>query len=264
LDIVVCIKQVPDPEQFSKITLDPVKGTIQREKVPPVINPLDRHALEEGLKIRERFSGKLIAISMGPPQAKEVLESALAMGADEAILLCDRAFAGADTLATAYPLADAIQKLGKCDLIFCGNETVDGATGQVGPQLAELLGVPHITYVSEIEFTNERSLIVKRAIEYGYLKIQVELPILLSVIKDINRPRLPTVQGIMEAMGKEIRTWGAADIKAEEATIGLAGSPTQVIGSTEVKTERKRDILEGSPEKMAEEAVKKLRELEAI
>lgn len=264
LDIVVCIKQVPDPEYFSKITIDPVKQTIRREGIPTIMNPLDKHALEEGLRIKERFSGRITAISMGPPNTREVLEEALAMGIDNAVLLCDRAFAGADTLATAFPLASGIKKLGNFDLILCGNETVDGATGQVGPQLAELLGIPHITFVSEIEWSGERNLIVKRTLERGYMKLQVTLPVLLSVVRGINEPRLPTVLGIMEATEKEITCFNANDIDVPEGTIGLNGSPTRVTDVFEHESKRRCEILEGRPEDAVKRAIKRLHELKAI
>ena len=216
------------------------------------------------MRIRERFSGKVTAISMGPPQAKETLEEALAMGIDDAVLLCDRAFAGADTLATAYPLAGAIEKLGKFDLILCGNESVDGATGQVGPQIAELLDIPHVTYVNKVEFADGGTLIVTRTIEWGYLKIKVRLPALLTVVRKINQFRLPTVMGIIEATGKEIKVWNAEDIQAKNETIGLDGSPTRVIGGFELESKRKGEILEGTPEVMARKAVEKLHELGVI
>ncbi|MFC1974620.1 electron transfer flavoprotein subunit beta/FixA family protein [Chloroflexota bacterium] len=264
LDIVVCIKQVPDPEHFSEITLDPVSQVIRREGIPSIINPLDKHALEEGLRIRERFSGKVTAISMGPPQVREALEETLAMGVDDAVLLCDRAFAGADTLATAYVLAAGVQKLGRFDLILCGNETVDGATGQVGPQLAELLDIPHVTYVNEVEFIDEGALIARQALEHGYLKVQVKLPALIAVTKEINQFRLPTVLAIMKAAGREIRTWGCDDTEVERDTIGLGGSPTQVVGVFEHKFKRRGEILEGSPEEVAKKAITRLRELGAI
>lgn len=264
MDIIVCIKQVPNPEHFSKITIDPQKGTIRREGIPAVVNPWDRHALEEALRIRERFSGKVTAISMGPPQAREALEEALAMGIDDAVLLCDRAFAGADTLATAYALAGAIKKLGKFDLVLCGNETVDGATGQVGPQVAELLGVGHVTYVNKVEFVDGESLIATRTIERGCLKVKVRLPALLAVVREINKFRLPTALSIIEATKKEIKTWTNKDIGAREETIGLSGSPTQVTGGFKLELKRKCEILDDSPEVMAKEAVEKLRELGAI
>jgi electron transfer flavoprotein beta subunit len=220
--------------------------------------------MEEALRIKEKFSGKVTAISMGPPQAKEVLQDALAMGADEAVLLCDMAFAGADTLATAYPLARGIQKLGHFDLIICGNETVDGATAQVGPQLAEFLGIPHITSVIEVEFTNEKSMLVKRALEHGYLKVEVEPPVLITVLEEINEFRLPSIMGIMEASSREIKVWDSSAIEADKEKLGLGGSPTRVTSSFEVESKRRREVLEGSPQEATQAAIKKLRELGAI
>lgn len=264
MEVIVCIKQVPHPDYFPKIQFDPKRGTIIREGIPAIINPLDRHALEEALRIKEKFPGRVIALSMGPPQAREALEEALAMGADEAILLCHKAFAGADTLATAYTLSCAIRKLGHFDLILCGNETIDSGTSQVGPQLAEFLSIPSIIQVKGIEFISERSLIVKRALEYGYLKVKVELPVLLAVTSEINKPRLPTVIGIMEALKKEIKIWGPKDIGAEEEKIGILGSPTRVIGIEEYKTERRREVFQGLPQEVVRKAVKRLRELRAL
>jgi electron transfer flavoprotein beta subunit len=261
LNVVVCIKQVPHPEHFSRITLDPARQTITREGIPAIINPLDRHALEEALKIREQFSGKVTAISMGPPQARQALEEALAIGADNAMLLCDKSFAGADTLATAYSLACGIKKLGDFALILCGNETVDSATGQVGPQLAELLDVPHVTSVIQISFEQGNTLIAKQALEQGYMKVRVKLPALLAVAKEINQPRLPTVLGIMEARNKELQVWGTSDIEATPDTIGLAGSPTQVAGIFKRDITRRREILKGTPEQITKKAVERLREL---
>ena len=260
-NIIVCIKQVPHPEYFSQISLDPTQHRITREGIPAIVNPLDSNALEEGLRIRERLSGKVTVISMGPPQARDAVEEALAIGADDAILLCDQAFSGADTLATAYTLASSIQKRGHFDLILCGNETIDSATGQVGPQLAELLDIPHVSFVNQVAFEQGRSLIVKRALEQGYMKVRVKLPALLSVTKEINQPRLPTVWGIMEARSKEIKVWGAADIKAVPDTIGLAGSPTQVTEIFKLDIKRKSEIYQGSPPEIARKAVSRLQEL---
>ena len=261
LSIIVCIKQVPHPEHFSQITLDPARQTITREGIPAIINPLDRHALEEGLKIREEFSGKVTAMSMGPPEAGRALEEALAMGADDAVLLCDQSFAGADTLATAYSLACGIKRLGRFALILCGNETIDSATGQVAPQLAEFLDIPHVTSVTEVAFEQTDSLIVRQALEGGYMKVRVKLPVVLAVAKEINQPRLPTVWAIMEASSKEMQIWGSSDIGASQDMIGLAGSPTQVTGIFERDTTRRREILEGSPSQMAKKAVDRLHEL---
>ena len=264
LDIVVCIKQVPDPQHFSKITLDPVKQTIRREGIPAIMNPLDRHAVEEALRLREKYGGKITAITMGPPQAAEILQDACAMGVNDVIMLSDRVFAGADSLATVYPLAAAIQKIGKFDLVICGNESVDGATQQVGPQLAELLGIPHVTYVNKIENFTAGSMTVNRVIEQGYLKIHLQLPALITVVKEINKYRLPTVMSIMEATCREITVWSNNDIHVDGEKIGLDGSPTNVFGVFEQKSTRKRNMLEGTPEEVAKQAVQWLRKLEAM
>ena len=263
LNIIVCIKQVPHPEHFSRITLDPTRQTISREGIPAIINPLDLHALEEALRIREESSGKVTVISMGPPQARCALEEALAIGADNAVLLCDKSFAGADTLATAYSLACGIKKLGRFALILCGNETIDSATGQVGPQLAEFLDIPHVTSVTQIAFEQGNSLIVRQALEGGYMKVRVKLPAVLAVSKEINQPRLPTVWAIMEARNKEMQVLGASDIGAAADMVGLAGSPTQVTGIFERDTKRRREILEGSPSQITKKAVDRLQELVA-
>ena len=259
LNIVVCVKQVTNPDYFSDITLDPETGRIEREKVPSVFNPMDENALEEALRLREKFSGKVTAISMGPPQAKEVLDWALTLGADEAVLLCDRAFAGGDTLATAYVLAEAVEKIGQVDIILCGNEAADGSTQQVGPQIAELLGLPHITYVNELTFTGEKTAVAKRAIEYGYLKIEVNLPVLFSVLRDINEPRTATAEGIITLGDKVFKTWTAEDIGLDAESIGLEGSPTRVAGVFEQKLERQREVLQGTTEDIVNDAVERLR-----
>ena len=261
LNIIVCIKQVPHPEHFSRIGLDVARQTITREGIPAVINPLDRHALEEALRIREESSGRVTAISMGPPEARRALEEALAIGADDAVLLCDKCFAGADTLATAYSLACGIKKLGHFALILCGNETIDSATGQVGPQLAEFLDIPHVTSVTQIAFEQEGSLIARQALEGGYMKVRVRLPAVLAVTKEINAARLPTVWTIMEARSKEMQVWAASDIGATAGMIGLAGSPTQVTGIFEHDTTRRREILDGTPSQIAKKAVGRIQEL---
>lgn len=261
INIVVCIKQVPHPEHFSKISLDPETKTIIREGIPVIINPPDRSALEEGLRIKEKFLGHVIAISMGPPKAREAMEEALAIGADEAVLLSDKAFAGADTLATAYTLACGIQKLGDLDLILCGNESVDGGTSQVGPQIAEFLHLPLVTQVEAIDFTEAKTLRVKQVVEQGYMIVELELPALLTVTKRINQPRLPTVTGIIEATQKEIRTWSLTDLGVEEDRVGLAGSPTQVTDIYEHKLGHKGEILSGPPSQVVTKALQRLREL---
>lgn len=260
LNIVVCVKQVANPDYFSQITLDPETGAIQREKVPSVLNPMDENAIEEALRLREKYSGKVTAISMGPPQAKEVLDWALTLGADEAILLCDRAFAAADTLATAYVLAAGIKEICPVDIIFCGNEAADGATQQVGPQIAELLGFPHISNINELIVNEDKTALVKRIIEYGHLKIETNLPVLVTVSREINEPRTATAEGILTLMDKVYKEWGLKDIRVDEKNIGLEGSPTRVGKVYEQKIERERVILEGTPEEMVNTAIERLRE----
>jgi len=258
--IIVCIKQVPDPRYLSKITIDPITKTIRRENIPAVMNPLDKNALEEAIRIREQFGGKVITISMGPPQAERVCRDALAMGVDEAILLCDRILAGSDTLATAYALSLAIKKLGNFDIVFCGNETVDGSTAQVPPQLAEFLKVPHVTRVRKIMSIDGNEMVVERTIEYGYMKVKVKLPAVIAVTKEINEPRLPTVSAILKCYKKGIIKWTASDIGASPRSVGLEGSPTKVTDVFSPEVKRKREIFEGPVDKEVEWLIEKLHE----
>lgn len=264
LQIVVCLKQVPHPEHFSQITLDPVHHTVIRTGIPTVLNPLDHHALEAALALREQFSGEVTAISMGPPRAGEILQAAFAVGADRSVLLCDEAFAGADTLATARTLAAGIKKLRNFDLILAGSKTVDSGTAQVGPQLAELLAIPHVSNVMEITATDEHTLIVKRKLEDGYVKLKVQLPALLTIVKEINQPRLPTVLGIMEATRKEITSWGLRELEIKPDLVGLRGSPTQVTGVFTRHAGRQGEKLTGTPEEVVQTALQKLRKMEAL
>lgn len=257
-DIVVCVKQVPHPDYLGKISLDPTTGTINREGIPAVINPGDRNALEEALRIRERFSGRVVVLTMGPPQARKALEEALAMGADAAIHLCDRAFAGADTLATAQTLAYGIRKLERVDLVLCGGATIDSGTGQVAVQLAEFLDLPCITDVEELAFEDEQSILVKRIWERGYIKARTKLPAVIAVTAKINQPRLPTILGIMAVAQKEIKSWNAADTNADVSRVGLSGSPTQIFEVSEFHAKRQGEILQGSPEEVVNLAIDRL------
>jgi len=264
LEILVCIKQVPHPDHFSEIQVDAGKGRVIGEGIPVIMNPLDRHALEEALRNKERFSGRITVIRMGRPRVQKAVEEALAMGADRAVLLYDTAFARPDTLATAFTLFYAIQRLGKFDLIYCGNETVDSGTAQVGPMLAELLDIPQVSSVQEVSFIDEKSLEVRRALEHGYIKVRLKLPALLSVTRDINTPRLPTVQGIMEVAQKELIIWNAKDIQAPPESVGLKGSSIYAASVHEYKTGRCREIMQGSTEEKVRRAVARLKELGAI
>ncbi len=263
-DVVVCVKQVPHPDYLSKIAVDATRGTVNREGIPAVIDPGDRHALEEALRVRERFGGRVIVLTMGPPQARRALEEALAMDADAAIHLCDRAFAGADTLATAQALACGIRKLEHFDLVLCGNATTDSGTGQVAVQLAEFLDLPGITDVEEITFEDEHSLLVRRTWERGYVKARAKLPAVIGVTTRINQPRLANILGIMAASQKEIREWCTDDVGADATCVGLSGSPTQVFQMSEFHATRQGEILKGSPEEVLTKVVDRLAKLEIL
>jgi electron transfer flavoprotein beta subunit len=225
MEIIVCIKQVPDT---TDVKIDPVKGTLIREGVPSIVNPFDKNAVEAALQIREQKGGKITVVTMGPPQAIDALRECLAMGADEAILLSDRAFASSDTWATSYTLAMAIKKLGGADIIFCGKQAIDGDTAQVGPGIAEHIGLPQVTYVQKVREVNEDHLVVERAIEGGFEVLKVPLPAMIAVEKSINEPRFPTMMGTMKAHKKQIPTWGFDELGADEDKLGMNGSPTRV------------------------------------
>lgn len=224
MDIVVCVKQVPDT---TEVKIDPATNTLIRQGVPSIVNPFDKNAVEAALQLKEKHGGKVTVISMGPPQAKEALKECIAMGADEAILISDRAFGGADTLATSYTLAAAIRKIGKVDIILCGKQAIDGDTAQVGPETAEHLGISQITYAAKLDIEGDLAR-VEREHEEGYEVLEVKLPFLISVVKSINEPRFPTVKGTMKANRANIPVWTAADLDVDENRIGLKGSPTQV------------------------------------
>ncbi len=267
IHIIVCIKQVPDPEFFDKIMLDPSTGTIRRIGVPVITNPLDRHALEEALRIREKLGGSVTAVTMGPPQARKSLDDALAMGADRGVLLCDQAFAGADTLATSCVLSAGIRRLGPFDLILCGNETADGATAQVPAQLAEMLDIPHVTCTRKIDVTDDGRALVERAVENGYLRVEVVLPAVIAVLKNINTYRLPTVMGIMETAGKEVLELGChacESVGVNLGDIGPRGSPTRFAGISEAAPLRKVEMITGEPNDIAAKLIRKLRHMDAL
>jgi electron transfer flavoprotein beta subunit len=268
LNILVCIKQVPDPEQFDRITLDPVTGSINRSGITPVTNPVDRHAIEEALRIREALGGTVAVLTMGPPQARKCLEDALAMGVDRGVLLCDMAFAGADTLATAAVLAAGIRSAGDFDLVLCGNESVDGATGQVPAQLAEALGWSRVTFARKIEVAREgRTVLVEREIEEGFLRVEARLPAVIAVVKRINRYRLPTIFGILEAGKKEITEVGCAACECAglvAEAMGLGGSPTRVASVFQSHQKRHVEVIGGEPKAAARRLLGRLREMDAL
>jgi len=263
-DIIVCIKQVPQPEYLDKVSVNPITGTINREEVPSVINPVDLNALEEALVIREKFSGQVSVITMGPPQARKALENTLAIGADRVIHLNDRLFAGADTLATARALAYGIGRLALFDIILCGDASLDSGTGQVAVQLAVVLNLPCVTNVEEINFENKHSLLVKQVWERGYSRLRIKLPCVIGVTRNINQPRLPNILGIMSAAQKEIIEWAATEICTDVGSVGLSGSPTQVLRVGEFHAKRQGEIYRGTPEEVTTFAVNKLIKRELI
>jgi electron transfer flavoprotein beta subunit len=227
MKIVVCIKQVPDT---TEVKLDPETGTLIRKGVPSIINPDDKRALEAALVLKDQLNGdvSVTVVTMGPPQAERALKQAFAMGADRAILLTDRKFGGADTWATSYTLAAALKKL-DYDMIFAGRQAIDGDTAQVGPQIAEHLSIPHVSYVSDLELEEAQSVVVKRAFEDGYQKIRVKMPCLVTTLSEMNTPRYMTVGGVFDAYrGKEIETWDRTALEVEEKNLGIKGSPTRV------------------------------------
>ncbi|MBM4140827.1 MAG: electron transfer flavoprotein subunit beta/FixA family protein [Nitrospira sp.] len=260
MNIVVCIKQVPDT---AEVKINPETNTLIREGVPSIINPFDMHAIEAGLQIREKIGGKVTVITMGPPQAETALRDALSMGADDAVLLTDRAFAGSDTWATSYTLSKAVKKIG-ADIIICGKQAIDGDTAQVGPEMAEFLDIPHISYIRNIEEIRADYIRVQRLMESGYDIVESPIPVLLTVVKEINEPRLPSLKGKMAAKKAVIKKWTSSDIGADADKIGLKGSPTQVknIFAPEAKTDRK--MLEGSPEEQIDTLIQELRQLKCM
>jgi electron transfer flavoprotein beta subunit len=258
--IVVCIKQVPDS---AEVRINPETNTLIRDGVPTIINPYDMHALEAGLQIKERTGGKVTVLTMGPPQAETALRDAIAMGADEAVLLTDRAFAGSDTWATAYTLSKAIQQIG-ADIILCGKQAIDGDTAQVGPEIAEFMDIPHISYIRKVVDVSAEKIVVQRLMDDGFDVVESQLPVLLTAVKELNVPRMPSLKGKMAAKKAEIRKMTAADIKAGEGDLGLKGSPTQVKNIFAPEAKKDRKMLEGTIEEKIDTLVKELVGLKCI
>ena len=248
---IVCVKPVPDPKHWNRLELDPKTKTLIRKGIPGTINPLDRNALELALSLRDRQGGEVSVVSMAPPDAKFVLNEALAMGADRAILLSDIAFAGADTLATAYVLAAGIEKLGGFDLVVCGDQTIDGGTAQVSAQIAEFLGVPNVMHVTAVDVTPSGAWLVRSQIEHGYVVVEIKPPMMLSVLKGINEPRYVTLMNILEAEKKETQVWAAADLELKEPWVGLEGSPTCMVDLFVPEKAIRAQILTGDPREQA-------------
>ena len=259
MNIIVCIKQVPDT---TVVKIDPVKGTLIREGVPSIMNPDDKGGLEMALRLKDQYGANVTVITMGPPQADAILREAFAMGADRAILLTDRKFAGADTLATSYALAGAIKTL-DYDLIIAGRQAIDGDTAQVAPEMAEHLGLPQVSYTVDLKYNNGLCT-VKKETEEGYQILEVETPCVLTVLSSAIKPRYMTVKGIMEAYDKEVEVWGADKLDVEESRLGLSGSPTRVKKSFTKPQKQPGEVFEVDAEEAVEIIVKKLKEKHII
>jgi electron transfer flavoprotein beta subunit len=252
--IIVCVKPVPDPKHWHKVAMDPVTMTLKREGIPTIINPLDKHALEAALWIRDIDGGEVVLLSMAPPFAAANLREGLAMGADRAVLLSDRVFAGSDTLATSLILAAGCRLIGEFDLVFLGNFSIDGSTAQVCSQLAEFLDLPSVMHVIDLDWHEDGRIIITQKIERGYCKLEAKPPLVLAVRKELNRPRYVTFTGILAAESREIKALTNNQLGVDPASIGLDGSPTKMAGLEVRRSKRAKERLQGS----IEEIVRKL------
>lgn len=261
LKIIVCIKQVPET---TEVDFDEVTGRLMREGVDAVVNPFDEYALEEGIRLKEKFGGVVKVLSMGPPQAESALRNAIAIGADEAYLVTDRAFAGADTWATSYTLSLGIDKLAPYDIVICGLKTTDGDTGQTGPELAHQLGIPHICYVNKILEIEENRIRLTRILDDRLETLETKFPLLISVSKEINQPRLATLRGRLNAKKAEIQHITSKEIAADPERLGLSGSPTRVVKIFSPIQPSAGEIVEGSPEELADKILEKLVDCKVI
>ena len=260
MDVVVCIKQVPDT---TEVKINPETNTLIREGAPSIVNPFDENAVEAALQLKEKHGGTVTVITMGPPQAAEALKTTIAMGADNAVLISDRAFAGSDTWATSYTLSQAIKKLGKYDLILCGKQAIDGDTAQVGPGIAEWLGIPQVTFASKIEVEGAKCK-VERLLEEVNEVVECPLPAVVTVVKQMNTPRLPSLKGMMRAKKAEIKTLNAAEIGGEPKNFGLNGSPTSVVRIFTPPPKGGGEILAGEAAEIADKLIGKLKERKII
>jgi electron transfer flavoprotein beta subunit len=252
MNIIVCIKQVPETTQ---VQINPETNTLIREGVKSIINPFDMYAIEEAVLLKEKFGGKATVISMGPPQADAALREAISMGIDEAVLITDRGFAGSDTWATSYTLSEVIKKIGSYDLIICGKQASDGDTAQVGPGISAHLDIPQVTYVKKIEEVKSNSLRVERMTEEGFEIIETPLPALLTVVKEINEPRIPSLRGMMRAKQAKIIGWTQKELNLDSQKIGLCGSPTQVVKIFTPPPRVGGQMFHGEPQEIAEKIV---------
>ncbi len=264
MKIAVCIKQVPDTE--AEIRWDTSKGTLKRDGMSPVTNAFDEFAMEEALLIREKYDGTIVAITMGPEKANDVLRNALALTADEVHRCTDDALAGSDTYATASVLAAALKKIGDVDVVFCGRQSTDGNTGVVGAEMAAILGWSPLTYVSKVRQIDaaNKKIVVERAIEGGTEVIEAKLPAVVSVIKGINEPRLPSLMGIKKAAKAQIPQWNADELGVDKSKVGAAGASTKVIEIAVPPPRGAGEILKGELEDIANKVTDRLIDMKVI
>jgi electron transfer flavoprotein beta subunit len=261
VNIVVCIKQVPGTTQ---VKINPETGTLIRDGVEAVVNPFDEYAIEEAVRIKERVGGTVKVITMGPPQADAALRSAISVGADEGYLVSDRAFAGSDTWATSYTLSSAIKTLGKVDLIICGKQAIDGDTAQVGPGVAEMLDIPFVAWVRKVEEVTDASIKVERLMEEGYDVVEMPLPGLITVVKEINEPRIAGLKGKGRAKNAEIKKIDTTNMTVDPERIGLKGSPTQVFRSFVPERKSGGEKISGEAAELAQKAASVIQNLGVV
>lgn len=257
MHIIVCIKQVPDTKN---VRIDPDTHTLVRQGVESIINPFDLFAVEAALRIKDETGARVTAITMGPPQATEALRDTLALGVDDAVLLSDRAFAGSDTWATSKTLAAAIRKIATADLVFCGKQAIDGDTAQVGPEVATLLDVPYATFVRKIEMLEAGHVKVTRQTDEGSSVWKVPMPCLLTVLKEVGEPRMPSLRNKMRARKVDIPVWGIGDLGLDSDSVGLCGSFTQVVRVFSPPRRGDRIVLEGPVHEQVEKLYRILKE----
>jgi len=256
--IIVCIKAVPNPKEACNIKIDPDTKTLMRCDVPLVLNGLDKNALETSLQLKKELNAHIAVLSMGPPEAGNIVKECLALGADEGYLLSDQAFGGADAYATAFTLAAGIRKIGLPDLILCGMASSDGATEWVGPELSVFLDMPVVTMVREIVECNGRWWELKASVENGYRLVRVKLPAVLTVTREINRPGNLSFSGILKARKKQITVWGIDQLDLAPESVGLKGSPTIVSELGIRESKRQVQIINGTREEKADRLLQKL------
>ncbi len=261
LNIVICIKQVPET---TEVEFDKETGRLKREGVAAVINPFDEYAIETGLRLKEKHGGRVKAISMGPPMAEQALRDAIAMGCDEGWLVSDRVFGGADTWATSLTLAKSIQLTGPHDIVICGLKTTDGDTGQTGPEMAEHLGEPCISYVSQILDVKDGKVTLKRNLDDGVETLEAPLPLIITVSKDVGQPRLATLRGRLAAKKAVIKIITNKEMGMNPKELGLDGSYTRVTKIFTPEPHAGGEVIEGTPDQLADAIYAKLREAKIV